>query len=219
MPSSGPKVGVMHGVAGRSRRLTQSGIAFLSSSILSSETSRESCAMCVGLPMKTRPPVDPAALLQQVFLVRCNRLLALPAREQRGTALASTGQTKNPPPQTGEGFRSETENGRETLFRGVLERRLLLRLEHRSGLFGDPRPLEEARVLRAPQPDRIGEDEVVEIALRQHPILDQLIGFRQRLAHVDNIEMADIGAVDRVELSAERIELQERGRVHPVVRL
>src|SRR5437588_6382932 len=31
--------------------------------------------------------------------------------------------------------------------------------------------------------------------------------------------MADIGAVDRVELSAERIELQERGRVHPVVRL
>src|SRR5438270_7940055 len=129
MPSSGPKVGVMQGVAGRSRRLTQSGTAFFSSSILSSETSRGSCAMCVGLPINMRPPVHPAALLQQVFLVRCDRLLALPAREQRGTALASTGQSKNPPPQTGEGFRSATENGRETPFRGVLERWLLRRLE------------------------------------------------------------------------------------------
>src|SRR5438045_4224170 len=212
MPSSGPKLGVMHGVAARSRRLTKSGIAFLSSSILSSETSRESCAMCVGLPMKMRPPVHPAALLQQVFLVRCDRLLALSAREQRGTALASTGQSKNPPPQTGEGFRSETENGRETLFRGVLERRLLLRPEHRSGLLLDPRALEEARVLRAPQPHRIGEDEVAEIALRQHPVLDQFVRLRQRLAHVDDIEMADIGAVDRVELSAGRIQPPERGR-------
>src|SRR5437764_14283563 len=148
MPSSGPKLGVMHGVAGRSRRLTQSGIAFLSSSILSSETSRESCAMCVGLPMKMRPSVHPAALLQQVFLLPCDRLLALPARQQRGTAFASTGQSKNPPPKTGEGFRSETENGRETLFRGVLERRLLLRPEPLSALFGDPPPLEEARVMR-----------------------------------------------------------------------
>src|SRR5215470_4223048 len=36
------------------------------------------------------------------------------------------------------------------------------------------RALEEARVLRAPQPHGVAEDEVVEIALGDEPVLDQL---------------------------------------------
>src|SRR2546422_11702653 len=39
---------------------------------------------------------------------------------------------------------------------------------------------------------------------------DQLIG----LGHVRHVEMADIGAEDRVDLGAERIELAERDRIH-----
>src|SRR5712671_4708092 len=65
------------------------------------------------------------------------------------------------------------------LLRGVLQYRLLRCLQHRGGFLGDGRALEETWVLRAPQPHRIGEDEVAEIVVRQNPVLDQLIGFRQ----------------------------------------
>ena len=42
---------------------------------------------------------------------------------------------------------------------------------------------------------------------------------RQRVAEIDDVEMPDIGAEDRVELSAERVTLAKGGRVHAVVRL
>src|SRR5204863_9313304 len=56
------------------------------------------------------------------------------------------------------------------LLRGVLQHRLLRRLQHRGGFLGDGRALEEAWVLRTPEPHRIGEDEVAEIVIRQNPV-------------------------------------------------
>src|SRR5213593_4411839 len=47
-------------------------------------------------------------------------------------------------------------------------------LQQRCSLLGHRRALEEARVLRAPQPHGIAEDEVVEIAFRDVAVLDQL---------------------------------------------
>src|SRR6266404_5851023 len=68
------------------------------------------------------------------------------------------------------------------------------------GVFGDACALEEARVLRAPQPHRVGESEVAEIVGGDVAVLDQLVGLGQRVAHVDHVEMPDIRAEDRVEL-------------------
>src|SRR5690348_15370060 len=47
-------------------------------------------------------------------------------------------------------------------------------LQQRRRLLGHRGPLEEARVLRAPQSHRVAEDEVVKIALGDEPVLDQL---------------------------------------------
>ncbi len=49
------------------------------------------------------------------------------------------------------------------LLRGVEQNGLLLRVQDFAGLFGDRGAFEEARVLRAPQLDGIGEGEVAEI--------------------------------------------------------
>src|SRR5919197_6745232 len=68
-------------------------------------------------------------------------------------------------------------------------------LQQRGRFLGHRRALEEARVLRAPQPHGIAEDEVVEIALGDEPVLDQLERLGQRVAHVDDVEMPDVGAV------------------------
>src|SRR5579885_32655 len=91
--------------------------------------------------------------------------------------------------------------------------------EHRGGLPGDHRALEKARVLRAPQPDRVGEGEGAEIVFGDMAVLDQLVGLGQRVAEVDHVEMADIRAEDRIELGAERVAATERGGVHAVVGL
>jgi hypothetical protein len=36
------------------------------------------------------------------------------------------------------------------------------------------------------------------------PVIDELVGLGQRMAHVDHVEMPDMRAEDRVELGAER---------------
>jgi hypothetical protein len=53
----------------------------------------------------------------------------------------------------------------------------LRRGEDGSGFFGDARALEEARVLSAPQPHRVGEGEGAEIVGGDVAVLDQLLGF------------------------------------------
>src|ERR1700721_4550527 len=82
-------------------------------------------------------------------------------------------------------------DARAPLLRGVRQGRLLRRLEDRGGFLGDRGPLEEARVLRAPQPHRVGKGEVAEIVEADMAVLDQLPGFGQRIAHVDDAEMPD----------------------------
>src|SRR5438552_12155755 len=64
------------------------------------------------------------------------------------------------------------------------------------GFFGDAGAFEEARVLHAPQPDRVGEGEVAEIIGGDVTVLDQLVGLGQRVAHVDHVEMPDIRTED-----------------------
>src|SRR5437870_8437418 len=113
------------------------------------------------------------------------------------------GPKNSPLPQSWE--RAATENWR--LFRGVAQDRLLRRAEHRSRFLLDTRAFEEIGVLGAPQPHRVLEHEITEIGFADVTILDQLIRFGQRLAHVDDVEMPDIRAVDRVELRIERVKL------------
>src|SRR5439155_12217916 len=68
-----------------------------------------------------------------------------------------------------------------------------------SGRYASTRPqlpwhrraLEEARVLRAPQPHGIAEHEVVEIAFGDVAVLDQLERLAPRVAAGDDIEMPD----------------------------
>src|SRR5215831_16785345 len=73
------------------------------------------------------------------------------------------------------------------------------------GFLGNARAFEKARVLRAPQLDRVREGEGAEVVLRDVAVLDQLISLRQRVAHVDHVEMPNIRTEDRVELGAERV--------------
>jgi hypothetical protein len=91
--------------------------------------------------------------------------------------------------------------------------------EHRGAFLGDDRAIEEMRVLRAPQPHRVSKGEVAEIVLGDQSALDQLPGFGQRIAHVDYIEMPDIGAVDRIELGAERVGAAKGTDIYSVVGL
>ena len=91
--------------------------------------------------------------------------------------------------------------------------------EDGGGFLGDAGAFEKARVLCAPQLDRVREREGAEVVGGDVAVLDQLLGFGQRVAHVDHVEMADIRAEDRVELRPERVSAAEGGRVHPVVGL
>src|SRR5215831_4328265 len=86
------------------------------------------------------------------------------------------------------------------------ERRLLVDRHHllparqlRRGSLGHPGALEELRVLRAPEVHGVGKDEVAEVIRRDGAFLHQLIRLRQRVAHVDHVEVADVRAVERVE--------------------
>src|SRR2546430_10321869 len=78
----------------------------------------------------------------------------------------------------------------------------LFRSQGRSFL-GHRRALEEARVLRAPQPHRIAEDEVVEIAFGDVAVLDQLERLAQRVAHVDDVEVPDRSEEHTSELQSQ----------------
>src|SRR5712664_4365312 len=67
--------------------------------------------------------------------------------------------------------------------------------------------------------NRVREGEVAEVVLGYQIFLEQLIGLRQRMAHVDHVEMPDVRAVDRVQLRAERIVPTECPGIGPVVGL
>ena len=66
---------------------------------------------------------------------------------------------------------------------------------------------------------RVGEGEVAEVVVADHAVLDQLVRLGQGIAHVDHVEVPDVGAVERVQLRAERVVLAEGRAVHPIVRL
>jgi len=85
------------------------------------------------------------------------------------------------------------------LVRGGFDRR---RVEYRGGFLGNPRALEKARVLRAPEAHQVGEHEITEVVVVDELLFDELMRFRQRVAEVDNVEMPDIGTEDRVEFRA-----------------
>src|SRR5208283_103912 len=80
-------------------------------------------------------------------------------------------------------------------------------------------PLKKSGVLSAQQPHRIGECEVAEVGGSDQPVLYQLVGFRQDHPHVGHVEMADIGAEDRIDPGAERVDVAECHGIHPVVGL
>jgi len=75
----------------------------------------------------------------------------------------------------------------------------------------DDRALEEIRIHPAVQLDWIDEDEVAEVLRRHQAMFDTLVRFDRGVAHVDQVVMAEIGAVDRVEAGAERIAFRVEG--------
>src|SRR5580704_4808581 len=91
-------------------------------------------------------------------------------------------------------------------------------LEQGGGVLSDRGAVKEIGVLGAPQPHRVAEGEVLEIILGNVTVLDQLPRLRHWLAHVHDVEMPDVGAVDRVDPRAQRHHLAKGDRVHPVVR-
>src|SRR6516162_5125697 len=58
-------------------------------------------------------------------------------------------------------------------------------------------------------PHGIDKGEVAEIVLGDQPVFDQLPGLGQWVAHVDDVEMPDVRAVNRVELRPERVGAAE----------
>jgi hypothetical protein len=66
--------------------------------------------------------------------------------------------------------------------------------EDGGGFLGDAGAFEEVRVLRAPQPHRVRKPEVAEITGGDVAVFDQLEGLGQGIAHVDHVEMPNVGA-------------------------
>src|SRR5712691_5592444 len=92
--------------------------------------------------------------------------------------------------------------------------------EHRRGRLLDDRSVEEPRIARPPHPHGVGEGEVAEVLRGDETVLDELVGLRQHLEHVRHVEVADVGAEQRVEPRAERVDAAvERPDVHRVVGL
>src|SRR5579863_8056717 len=82
------------------------------------------------------------------------------------------------------------------------------------------RPVKEMRIHPAMQLDRIGEDEIAEIGLTHQPVLDAFIRLGRGVAHIEQVVVTEIRAVDRVEPRAVRIPLGVKGpRSNAVVAL
>src|SRR5215469_17864688 len=96
------------------------------------------------------------------------------------------------------------------LFGGGPRRRSGL-AQHRFSRRGDTGASEKAWVLAAEQAHHIGEREVAEIGRGRQPVLDHLIGLGHDLGHVRHVEMADIGAEDRIEPGAQWIGARIEG--------
>jgi hypothetical protein len=74
------------------------------------------------------------------------------------------------------------------------------------GVF-DHCALEKVRVHPAVKLDRIGEHEVAEILFGHQPLFNPFISFDSGVAHVDQVIVTEVGAVNRVESGSERIPL------------
>src|SRR5689334_16387691 len=59
--------------------------------------------------------------------------------------------------------------------------------------------LEEVRVERGVQTQRVGEEELAELVRVDQPVLDQLVGLLQHPGHVHDVEVAHVGAEDRTQ--------------------
>src|SRR5579884_1633880 len=88
------------------------------------------------------------------------------------TAFCQQRTRRNSGTRRGRGSAARGRRCRTRLFGGGADRSLR-RGEHGGGFLGDARALEEARVLRAPQPDRIGKGEIAEIVGGDVAVLDQ----------------------------------------------
>src|SRR5713101_8144715 len=94
------------------------------------------------------------------------------------------------------------------------------RPEHLGGCLLHHGTAEEGRVDRAPEPHGVGEREVAEVVGGDEAVLEEFVCLGQHVQHVRHVEVADVGAEDRVEPRAERVHAAvERPGVAPVVGL
>src|SRR2546427_4831820 len=84
----------------------------------------------------------------------------------------------------------------------------------------DGRSREEGGVHAGPGGGGVGEDEVAEVPLAEHAGLDQPVRLGQHLPHVGHVPVTDVGAEDRLQACAERVNPRvERDRGEAVVGL
>ena len=82
------------------------------------------------------------------------------------------------------------------------------------------RAREEVGVHPRVQAGRVEEHELAELALADHAVLDELVRLFDRLGHVGHVPVRDVGAEDRPQARAGRVDvLGERPRDEPVVGL
>src|SRR6266852_271598 len=74
-------------------------------------------------------------------------------------------------------------------------------------LLFDHRALEEIRIRPAPETRRVAEYEIAKVLLRDQSVVDEFIRLGQHVRHIGNVEVADVGAEDRVEPRAIRVHL------------
>jgi hypothetical protein len=137
----------------------------------------ESAAMTRAVAMPIRPVGNGMGAERTAVDTRANRgpelVSAPPAGDERGASGDPRGSGNGPAVST---------FGQLLLYRGL-----------------DDGAREEVRVDRRMEPRGIGEDELAQVIVADHPVLDHFVGVLEDRGHVDDVEVAGVRAEDAPE--------------------
>src|SRR4029453_5218122 len=186
---SDPRKAMSHTPAGAASPIT----ATLSYGTIVTGTPRRLPMSCIRSTATPRDSPVAGSFLARMLLpkLRAARSVPVGARSARiaGVASAMALDASRIPP-TSATARMSPPRGRlrEHLGRGLLDRGAI----------------EEVRVDLAPEAHCVAEHEVAEVVVGEQPVLDELVGLGHYRGHVRHVEVADVGAEDRVEARAQR---------------